>query len=79
MTDDCDPQLRQKLEDAVAALPRIQRDIFLAHSVDGLTYAEIALAFGLTERKVERHFAKAIYTLCRRMDGRSLKWCERWF
>lgn len=79
MPDKLDPRLRQKLEQAVAALPRKQREIFLAHRLDDLSYGEIALALGLTELEVERQMASAIYKLCKQMDGHPLDWWERWF
>lgn len=74
-----DPQSLVLLDEAVAALPRKQRDIFLAHRLDDLSYAEIAARTGLTERQVERQMASAIYKLCKQMDGQPLSWWERWF
>ena len=72
-------QLRRKLEDAVARLPRRQRKIFRAHRFDDLSYAEIARLTGLSISEVEREMAKAIYQLMKQMDGHPLRWWERWF
>lgn len=79
MSNDIDPDLRRKLEDAVTAMPRKQREIFLAHRLDGLSYAEIAKRTGLSVRQVERHMARALYKLCKQMDGHPLSCWERWF
>jgi RNA polymerase sigma-70 factor (ECF subfamily) len=79
MSDKPDPQLVRRLEDAVSAMPRKQREIFLAHRLDEMSYAEIASHTGLSVRQVERQMAKAIYKLCKQMDGEPLSWWERWF
>jgi RNA polymerase sigma-70 factor (ECF subfamily) len=79
MSDKPDPELLSRLEDAVASMPRKQREIFLAHRLDDMSYAEIAHRAGLTVRQVERHMARAIYKLSKQMDGHPLSWWERWF
>jgi RNA polymerase sigma-70 factor (ECF subfamily) len=79
MSDEIDADLRRKLEEAVAAMPRKQREIFLAHRLHGLSYVEIASRTGLSVRQVERHMARAIYKLAKQMDGHPLSWRERWF
>lgn len=79
MSDEHDPDLLRRLEAAVAAMPRKQRAIFLAHRLDDLSYAEIAERTGLSVRQVERQMASAIYKLCKQMDGEPLSWWERWF
>jgi RNA polymerase sigma factor (sigma-70 family) len=79
MSDNDDAELRRKYQEAFAAMPRKQREIFLAHRLDDLSYAEIAERTGLTLRQVERQIAKALYKLCKQMDGQPLSWWERWF
>jgi RNA polymerase sigma-70 factor (ECF subfamily) len=74
-----DPELLRRLEDAVASMPRVQREIFLAHRLDDLSYAEIAQRTGLSVKQVERQMARAIYKLCKQMDGHPLSWWERRF
>jgi RNA polymerase sigma-70 factor (ECF subfamily) len=76
---DHDAGLLRRLEEAVASMPRRQREIFLAYRVDGLTYGEIASRTGLSVRQVERQMARAIHKLCRHMDGHPITWWERWF
>ncbi len=74
-----DPDLLRRMEDAMRAMPKMQREIFLAHRLDDMSYGEIAERTGLTVRQVERHMAKAIYKLVKQMDGEKLSWWERWF
>ncbi|QPI72137.1 sigma factor-like helix-turn-helix DNA-binding protein [Sphingobium sp. Cam5-1] len=79
MTDDDDPALLARLEDAVLRLPRIQRDIFLAVRLDALSYAEIAERTGLTTAQVERLFAEALGNFCRNLDDPTRHRWRRWF
>jgi RNA polymerase sigma-70 factor (ECF subfamily) len=77
MSDDVG--LLRRLEDAIASMPRKQREIFLAHRIDGMSYAEIGRRSGLSVRQVERQMTRAIAKLCKQMDGHPLSWWERWF
>ena len=79
MSDKTQADLRRRLEEAVAAMPRKQREIFLAHRLDELSYAEISDRTGLSIRQVERQMARAIFKLCKQMDGHPLSCLERWF
>jgi RNA polymerase sigma-70 factor (ECF subfamily) len=79
MSDTPDPDLLRRMEDAMRAMPKMQREIFLAHRLDDMSYGEIAERTGLTIRQVERQMAKAIYKLVKQMDGEKLSWWERWF
>ena len=67
------------MEEAMLNIPKRQREIFLAHRLDDMSYGEIGERTGLTIRQVERHMAKAIYKLGKQLDGRKLSWWERWF
>jgi RNA polymerase sigma-70 factor (ECF subfamily) len=79
MSDTPDPDLLRRMEAAMMNIPKLQRDIFLAHRVHNMSYAEIAGRTGLSVRQVQRHMAKAISKLARQMDGCKLSWWERWF
>jgi DNA-directed RNA polymerase specialized sigma24 family protein len=79
MPDTPDPDRRRRLDESVRKLPRLQREIYLAHSRDGLSYEEISGRTGLTVRQLERHIAKAMYKLMKQMEGRKLTLWERWF
>ena len=47
---------------ALAALPRQTRHIFLLNRIHGRTFIEIAEEFGISERAVAKHMAKALGT-----------------
>ena len=79
MDSEHDREPVQRLKEALLNLPRIQREIFLAVRLDDLSYPEIAQRTGLTPRKVERHFARALHQLDKQLRGRRLNWWERRF
>jgi RNA polymerase sigma-70 factor (ECF subfamily) len=79
MSDSPDPDLLRRLEEAMLNIPKLQREIFMAHRLDNMPYNEIARRTGLTVRQVERHIARAIYKLSKQLDGRKLTLWERWF
>jgi RNA polymerase sigma-70 factor (ECF subfamily) len=72
-----DAELLRRLEHAIRTVPRRTREIFLAHRLDDMSYAEIAQRTGLSVREVERHMARAIYRLCKEVDREPLRWWER--
>ncbi|MFN3387332.1 MAG: sigma-70 family RNA polymerase sigma factor [Allosphingosinicella sp.] len=78
-TPDHGPDLLRRMEEAMLNMPKLQREIFLAHRLDDMSYEEIAERTGFTVRQVERHMAKAIYKLSKQLDGRKLSLWERWF
>jgi RNA polymerase sigma-70 factor (ECF subfamily) len=79
MPSNVDADFKRRLEAALAAMPRNQRETFLAHRVDDMSYDEIARLRGMTVREVERQMARAMYKLVKQMEGRPLSWWERWF
>jgi RNA polymerase sigma-70 factor (ECF subfamily) len=78
MSNDLDAELHRKYRSAVDALPRKQREIFLAHRLQDMPYDEIARRTGLSIRQVERQMARAMYKLVKQMEGEPLSWWERW-
>jgi len=74
-----DTELQRRLEQALAGLPRLQREIFLAHRLDGLSYDQIALRTGLSVRRVERPLARALCVIDRQLSGGGLRWWKRLF
>ncbi len=50
----------RRLEDALFRLKPRTREIFLAHRIDGFSYAEIAARTGLSIKTVEMHMTRAI-------------------
>jgi RNA polymerase sigma factor (sigma-70 family) len=79
MSDNPDPELLRRLQQAVQNLPKLQRDVLLAHRVHEFSYEEIGRRTGLSVGRVERHMAKAIYKIARQMDGHPLTWWQRLF
>ena len=79
MSDAPDPDLLRRMEEAMLNVPKLQREIFMAHRLDDMSYGEIAERTGLTIHRVERHMAKAIYKLVKQLDGEKLSWWERRF
>lgn len=79
MSDTPDPDLLRRLEEAMLNIPKLQREIFMAHRLDDMSYGEIARRTGLTVRQVERHMARALYKLDKQLQGRQLSWWERRF
>ncbi|WP_231478077.1 RNA polymerase sigma factor [Sphingomonas sp. UNC305MFCol5.2] len=55
--------LLDRLELAMLELPQETREVFMAHRVEGLTYAEIAERTGLTLKQVEKRIARAMLDL----------------
>lgn len=79
MSGEHDPELVRRLEEALLKLPRRQREIFLACRLTEMIYEEIGLWTGLSPRRVERQFTRALYKLDKQLDGRWLSWWERWY
>jgi len=73
------PDRLATLQRALLSLPRLTREIFLAHRLDGYSYAYIAEVTGLSERQVKRRMAIAMRRLHRylRRDERTA-W-QRWW
>lgn len=49
-----------RLEQAIAELPRRQKEVFLMHKFDGLSHREIAERLGITRSAVEKLVMKAL-------------------
>jgi len=58
----------RRLEHAIGKLKPNTREIFLAHRIHGLTYAEIADETGLSVKGVEKQMSKAIAKIDRLLD-----------
>ena len=58
----------RRLEHALSKLKPKTREIFLAHRIDGFTYAEIAERTGLSVKGVEKQMSKAIAKIDRLLD-----------
>ncbi|HZF43674.1 MAG TPA: sigma-70 region 4 domain-containing protein [Sphingomonadaceae bacterium] len=77
MIGDPDDEALRRLRRAVSRLPKLQREVFLAHRLDGLSYEQIARRTGLKASRVERHVASAIWKVDVLLSGRALRWWHR--
>ncbi|MFC0219973.1 RNA polymerase sigma-70 factor (ECF subfamily) [Pseudochelatococcus lubricantis] len=50
----------RNVDEALAALPKRTRHIFLLNRIHGRSFAEIASVFGISERAVAKHMARAV-------------------
>ncbi|WP_242139634.1 sigma-70 region 4 domain-containing protein [Sphingomonas sp. TREG-RG-20F-R18-01] len=66
------------IERALLALPRITREIFLAHRLDHYSYEKMAKITGLSVRQVERQIAKAVSQIDRYVCGDERTAWQRW-
>jgi RNA polymerase sigma-70 factor (ECF subfamily) len=71
-------ELIERIEAIMLRLPRLTREIFMAHRLDGMPFDEIARRTGLTIRQVERHIARAIVIIDRDMYDERRPWWKFW-
>ena len=65
-------ELNNLAEKLIAKLPERQKQVFLLHKKEGLTYPEIAGQLGISKNTVENHMAKALKYLREHMDNSML-------
>ena len=66
-----------KLEQALASLTPLERQVLILSAGDGLRNAEIGARLGIGERRAERILARALRKLDRALDERPRRWW-RW-
>lgn len=62
-------ELNIQIEKLIANLPDRQRQVYLLHRENGLTYPEIAKQLGISKNTVENHMVKALKYLRLNMDN----------
>ncbi len=62
-------EFKQKLDDALDALPENQRTTFLLNRIDGKKYAEIAEMEGVSVKAIEKRMHLALKSLREKIDG----------
>ncbi len=62
-------QAVRSMDQALAALPRKTRHVFFLNRIHGRSFAEIAMAMGMSKRAVEKHMARAVRA-CSEAAGR---------
>lgn len=63
-------QFNQQLQEALAALPSDQREVFLMNRIDGLPYREIAERLDISIKAVEKRMSEALKMLRKRFNYR---------
>ncbi len=71
-------ELVERLQAIMLRMPRLTREIFMAHRLDDMPYEEIARRTGLSIRQVERHIARAILELDRGLHSAPRPWWRFW-
>lgn len=62
-------ELNIQVEKLIATLPERQKQVYLLHREDGLTYPEIAERLNISKNTVENHMVKALKYLRSNMDN----------
>ena len=62
-------ELNTQTEKLIANLPDRQKQVYLLHREEGLTYPEIAKQLGISKNTVENHMVKALKYLRQNMDN----------
>ena len=62
-------EFKEKLDNALNALPENQRITFLLHRIDGKKYAEIAELEGVSVKAIEKRMHLALKSLRERIEG----------
>jgi RNA polymerase sigma-70 factor (family 1) len=56
-------EFKKKLQNAIASLSEIQREVFLMNRIDGKKYREIAEILGISQKAVEKRMSGALKIL----------------
>lgn len=62
-------ELNSQAEKLIANLPERQKQVYLLHREEGLTYAKIAERLGISKNTVENHMVKALKYLRQNIDN----------
>jgi RNA polymerase sigma factor (sigma-70 family) len=71
-------ELIERMQAIMRRMPRLTREIFMAHRLDDMPYEEIARRTGLSTRQVEKHIAKALMHLHRGLQRELRPWWKFW-
>lgn len=62
----------QKLKAIIAEMPPQRKKVFVAHKLEGLTYAQIAERLGISRSGVEKHMISALKDVFTKLDGEEI-------
>jgi RNA polymerase sigma factor (sigma-70 family) len=75
-----DAELRERLMNALERLPPRRRNIFLPSRVESWTFQQMADAYGISRKRVQREISRTFYILSREVyQDRRLPFWVRWF
>lgn len=61
----------RRIEEAIAKLNPVTRDVFVMHRFDDLSYSEIGRIKGMSNKAVEKHIVKALIAIRKARDAQS--------
>jgi len=61
-------ELKGQVDNLISKLPERQKQVYLLHREQGLTYPEIAVRLSISKNTVENHMVKALHSLRRQMS-----------
>lgn len=61
-------ELKSQVEKLISNLPERQKQVYLLHREQGLTYPEIAVRLSISKNTVENHMVKALHSLRQSMS-----------
>lgn len=67
-----------RLENALLRMSRLEQDVLLSVRIDYLSYAEIGEKIGMSDEKVMKLFARALYNLDCNLRDPHRHWWRRW-
>jgi RNA polymerase sigma-70 factor (ECF subfamily) len=62
------PGLLERLEAAMAVLPAVDREVFLAARIDNMSYVEIARRTGRSVKDIEKRMSRSIGVITRILE-----------
>ena len=62
-------EFKKKLQNAIASLSDIQREVFLMNRIDGKKYREIAEILGISQKAVEKRMSGALKILREQIEN----------
>lgn len=75
-----DADLLARVSTALDRLPPRRRNIFLLSRVEDWTFQQIADAYGISRKRVQREISRTLYILASEVyHGRRLPFWVRWF
>lgn len=72
----CQARLRERIDEAIAALPDRQKTAFLLQRRHGLSYREISAVMNIAQKTVENHIGRALKSLREKLKMQRSEYLE---